>query len=66
MPDGSQWAIEIKRSLTPRPEKGFHAACADLAPARRFIVYPGRERYPIAKEVEAISLAELASLVAQE
>ena len=27
-PDGRLWAVEIKRNLAPRPERGFHAACA--------------------------------------
>lgn len=58
--DGSLWAIEIKRSLAPRPERGFHSACVDLRPARRFVVYPGSERYRLAEDTEAISLAELA------
>lgn len=60
-PDGALWAIEIKRSLAPRPKRGFHAACADLKPARRFVVYPGTERYRLAPDVEAISLIELAA-----
>jgi len=34
-PDGRLWAVEIKRSLSPRPERGFHAACTDISPARR-------------------------------
>jgi len=59
-PDGSLWAIEVKRSLTPRPERGFYAACEDLAPAKKFIVYPGIECYRLAPDIEAISLAELA------
>ncbi|MEK7361954.1 MAG: ATP-binding protein, partial [Pseudomonadota bacterium] len=42
-PDGTLWAVEIKRSLTPKVERGFHAACTDLAPARKFVVYPGAE-----------------------
>lgn len=62
-PDGERWAVEIKRSLSPRPERGFHEACADLAPARRFVVYPGEERYPISAEVEAVPLAALAAEV---
>ena len=61
--DGERWAVEIKRSLAPRPERGFHAACADLAPARRFVVYPGEERYPIGAEVEAVPLPALAAEV---
>lgn len=33
-PPGSRpWAIEIKRSLTPRVEKGFHLACEDIDPS---------------------------------
>lgn len=63
-PDGSLWAVEIKRSLSPRVERGFHAACADLLPARKFVVYPGAERYRIAADIEAISLTELADALA--
>lgn len=62
-PDGSRWAVEIRRSLSPKPERGFHAACADLAPARKYVVYPGKERYRIASDIEVIPLVELASLV---
>ncbi len=62
-PDGSLWAIEIKRSLAPRPERGFHAACTDLSPNRKFVVYPGEEQYRIAEEIEAISLRGLAGLL---
>jgi hypothetical protein len=59
-PDGRLWAIEIKRSLVPKVERGFYAACADLNPARKFVVYPGQERYRLAEDIEAISLVGLA------
>lgn len=59
-PDGQLWAIEIKRSLMPKVERGFHAACADLMPTRKFVVYPGTERYRLAADIEVISLVELA------
>jgi uncharacterized protein len=62
---GELWAIEIKRTLSPRPEKGFYHACADLSPARRFIVYPGDERYPLNAEVEAMPLPALVRLLAE-
>jgi len=62
-PDNTLWAIEIKRSLTPKVERGFHAACADLSPVKKFIVYPGSERYPVSADIEAISLAELAQAI---
>ena len=58
-PDGTLWAIEVKRSLAPRPERGFHAACEDLQPTRRFVVYPGDDRWPLSNGVEAIGLDAL-------
>jgi uncharacterized protein len=63
-PDGSLWAIEVKRSLSPKVERGFHAASEDLAPTKKFVVYPGRERWTIASEIEIIGLAELCAEVA--
>lgn len=64
-PDGELWAVEFKRSLKPRPGKGFHHACADLNPGRRFMVYPGEEAFPLSREVEALSLPALAKLLAE-
>jgi len=63
-PGGRLWAIEVKRSLTPRPGRGFHSACADLTPERRFVVYPGGEAYPTGHDVLAIPLPELARMLA--
>ncbi len=36
-PDGHLWAIEIKRGLSPKPTRGFHFACEDLKPQRRYV-----------------------------
>lgn len=57
--DGREWAIEVKRSLAPKLERGFHSALADLEPERSFVVYPGDERYKLGPSTEAIGLAEL-------
>lgn len=54
------WAIEIKRSLAPKIDKGFHVALNDLKPAQAFVVYAGNERYPKGDGIEAISLRALA------
>jgi predicted AAA+ superfamily ATPase len=59
LPGGARWVIEIKRSLSPKLEKGFHQTCADLAPESRFVVYPGAERFPLARGVDAISVRDL-------
>jgi len=63
LPGGELWAIEIKRSSAPTLEKGFHFACADLRPKRRFVVYPGPERFPLDAETEAIGLRKLGELL---
>jgi len=64
IPKHGLWAIELKRGLSARPEKGFFIACDDLKPARRFVVNSGTERYPLNAETEAIGLCELAEMLA--
>ena len=63
LPGGEIWAIEIKRSLSPKVERGFHVACHDLKPARRFVVYAGGERVPLPNGIEAMGVAELAAML---
>jgi uncharacterized protein len=60
-PDGREWAIEVKRTLAPKLERGLRSALADVEPERSFVVYPGSERYPLGEGVEAIGMAELCS-----
>lgn len=54
-----KYAIEIKRSLAPTMSKGFHLGCIDIKATHQFIVYPGKERFPINKKVTAISLPDM-------
>jgi len=56
LPGGRLWAIEIKRSLTPKVERGFHHACLDLKPERRIVVYPGPERFPLKDAIDVLPL----------
>jgi hypothetical protein len=56
------WAIEIKRSLTPKLEKGFYLACEDIDPARRILVYPRTETFPLKESVEARPLKSAAQV----
>ena len=53
------WAIEIKRGLSPKLERGFHHACETVEPLQRRVVYSGGERFPIAESVDAVPLPEL-------
>jgi len=53
------WAIEFKRGLAPKIERGFRLACDAVRPERSVIVYGGVERFPLAEDVEAVSLIAL-------
>lgn len=57
LPGGATWAVEIKRSLAPKAERGFYNACEDLSPARRIVIYPGRDSFPLGGGVEVMPLA---------
>ena len=58
--DGRLWAIEIKRGLSAKPERGFYQAVEDIQPARAFLVHAGDDRYPISKDIVAIGVRRLA------
>ena len=59
LPDGKKWAIEIKRTSSPKVEKGFYLSCEDLQPHEKFVVYNGTETYPLPGSVMAIGLPAL-------
>lgn len=65
LPGSRLWAIEVKRSLSPKVERGFHSACDDVKPERRVVVYAGSERVPLPHDVEAVGLATLAQELAK-
>jgi hypothetical protein len=63
IPGHGLWAIEVKRSLSGRPEKGFYIACNDLKPDRPFVVNAGLEPYPIDANTRAIGVPALAQML---
>ena len=55
-PNGEHWAIEIKRSTTPKVERGFYSACEDIQPTRKLLIYPGHESYTLGDGIEVMPL----------
>lgn len=55
--NSSLWAVEIKRSLNPKIGRGFHAACEDLQPDRKLVIYPGLEAWPAADNTTVMPLS---------
>lgn len=58
-PGQHRWAIEIKRSITAKPSRGFHEARKDLKPERSFVVHSDQRCFPLPEGVESVSLQSL-------
>jgi predicted AAA+ superfamily ATPase len=56
-------AIEIKRSLTPKPSKGFFSAMKDLRCEQAYVVYPGSDIYKLDKQTSVVTLRHLLALL---
>ncbi|MBA4390284.1 MAG: ATPase [Syntrophus sp. (in: bacteria)] len=55
--------VEIKYSLSPSVSRGFWNAYEDLSCKRGYVVYPGNEVYPIGKNVSALPLDMLETVL---
>ncbi len=52
-------AIEIKRSLVPKPAKGFYMGCEDIKATHRFVVYPGKEKFSLSENLTVAPLVDI-------
>ena len=57
LPGGALWAIEIKRTTSPKVTRGFHIAAEDLGAEERMLVYAGNREVPGQGSVRAMPLA---------
>lgn len=56
---GEVTAIEAKYSSAPAPTKGFWNAYRDLECCQGFVIYPGREKYPLGQGVTALPIEDV-------
>jgi hypothetical protein len=56
---GKRYGVEVKYADAPRLTRSMQVAMSDLRLSRLFVVYPGAERYPLARGIEAVSLKEV-------
>lgn len=64
-PNEKTWAIEIKRTTTPKVTKGFHIAAQDLNATQKLLVFAGSREVPGQGELRAMPLGSAVDLVAQ-
>lgn len=55
-------AFEIKYTGSPRLARGYHLGFDDLGCHQGFVVYPGKEIYPLAKNISALPITSVARL----
>lgn len=60
------WAIEIKRSSAPTVSKGFYQATTDLVAARKLLVAPVEQTYPMKEGVEVVDVMTAIRLVTEQ
>ena len=53
---GRRVGFEFKRASAPRLTRSMHSAVTDLMLDRLFVVFPGRSRFPLREQVEAVGL----------
>jgi uncharacterized protein len=58
-PGSDPIAVEIKHASSPKVEKGFWHAYEDLNCKKGFVVYPGKDIYPIRRDVSVLPIMEL-------
>lgn len=58
LPGGALWAIEVKRTTSPKVSRGFHIASDDLSAEHRVLVYAGDKDVPVGDDARAMPLAD--------
>ena len=56
-PNQERWAIEIKRTSTPKLERGFYEACRTIVPTKKYMIYTGQDTFPLPHDVTAMGVS---------
>ena len=56
---GKNWGVEFKYEDAPRLTRSMKTAIEDLQLAGLWVVYPGKASYPLAKNIQTLSLSEV-------
>lgn len=61
--DGSCTAIEIKRTLSPKPTAAFRESMATIKAVKGYYLIPDGDSYPLADQIEAINLSDFLEML---
>ena len=57
--NGCLWGVEVKYTDAPKKTKSMTSALSELNLAHLWVVYPGKDTYPIDKKITALTLSHL-------
>lgn len=60
------WVIEVKRSSAPTVSRGFHQAAVDLGAARKLLVAPVEQTYPMKENIEVVDVLTAVRWVSEQ
>jgi len=60
------WVIEVKRSSAPTVSRGFHQAAVDLGAARKLLVAPVEQTYPMKENIEVVDMLTAVRWVSEQ
>ncbi|ALQ49965.1 ATP-binding protein [Nitrosomonas ureae] len=61
-----RWAIEIKKGASFSLGRGFHEACEDIRPQKKFVIYAGKDKFPLPHEITAIALYDFMEILKEK
>ena len=56
---GKNWGIEFKYADAPTITKSMRSAISDLQLSRLWVIYPGKDQYPLDKKIEVMPLIKI-------
>ncbi len=60
---GKKYGFEIKFQDAPRLSKSMHQVCTDLELEKLWVIYPGKETYPLKESIEVIPIGKIQTAV---
>ena len=56
--NGKRYGIEFKFNEAPKISKSMHIAINDLGLSHLYVIYPGKEAYPVAENISVVGLGD--------
>ena len=66
MKNGKRYGVEFKFNEAPKISRSMRIALDDLSLSHLYVVYPGKESYPVADNISVVSLETAEGKISSE